>query len=94
MGVAADHQVVRARVRGQVFFLMGHADPQAAQFKIQDLGKALCPLFVVVAPHGLYRRDCFQLVQDLPAADIPAVEDQAAAAKAAGNFRPQQVVGV
>ena len=73
---------------------MGHIYPKAAQVKVQEQRKVLRPFLVVVAPDRLDRGDLPKLLQDLPAADIPGVEDHVAALQVLNHLRSQQVMGI
>ena len=94
MGMAADHQVIRGQIPGQVFLLVGHEDPKTAQFKVQEQRKVLRPCFIVVSPDNLHRGDPLQLIQNFLTADIPAVEDMIAALQILNDLGPQKVVRI
>ena len=92
--MAADGQVVPAQVLRQVLFLMGHADPQAAQLEIQEFGEGVLPVPVIVAAHSLHGGGVLQQGQDARPGDVPGVEDAAAAPECFQHLRAQEVMGV
>jgi hypothetical protein len=86
VGMPVYDQVIRGQIRGEVFLFMCDINVKAEQGDVQKEWEMLSPVFIVVSPDNIYRRDLIKRINDFLTVDITSVEDGIAAFKYLKNL--------
>ena len=94
VGVTEHHHVCPGQIRGHVLFVVHHVKPHALEGDSQVVGDGLGPVFVIVTPHHIQRREGGELVHYRLGVDVSGMEDGIGRLQQFQHRRPQQAVGV